>query len=67
MPNSPKILVKSGPYQLINRKQLKQIIPISTMTIWRWERDGRLPQHLTIGHTSFWKLTDVLEAIESSK
>jgi predicted DNA-binding transcriptional regulator AlpA len=67
MPNSPETLTKSSRHRLINRKQLKQLIPISTMTIWRWERDGRLPQHITIGRTSFWRMTDVLAAIEPSK
>jgi predicted DNA-binding transcriptional regulator AlpA len=47
--------------RLINRKQLKQLIPVSTMTIWRWERDGKLPKHVTIGRTSFWRAVEVHE------
>jgi predicted DNA-binding transcriptional regulator AlpA len=46
---------------LINRKQLRRIIPVSAMTIWRWERDGKLPRHLTIGRTSFWRAIEVHE------
>ena len=53
--------------RLINRRQLRKLLPVSAMTIWRWERDGRLPQHITIGRTSFWKLTDVLASIGRSK
>jgi predicted DNA-binding transcriptional regulator AlpA len=53
--------------RLINRKQLRKLLPISAMTIWRWERDGRLPQHITIGRTSFWRLADILAAIRCSK
>ena len=47
--------------RLINRKQLRRLLPVSTMTIWRWERDGKLPKHLTIGRTSFWRAIEVQE------
>jgi predicted DNA-binding transcriptional regulator AlpA len=47
--------------QLITRRQLQQLLPVSSMTIWRWERDGLLPKHLTIGRTSFWRAVEVHE------
>jgi len=50
--------------RLINRNQLQQLLPISTMTIWRWESRGILPRHFAIGGRSFWRRTDVLRAIE---
>jgi predicted DNA-binding transcriptional regulator AlpA len=53
--------------RLINRRQLRELLPVSAMTIWRWEKKGRLPQHITIGRTSFWKLADVLAAIRGGK
>jgi predicted DNA-binding transcriptional regulator AlpA len=53
--------------RLINRRQLRKILPVSAMTIWRWEKEGRLPQHITIGRTSFWRLADVLAAIRGGK
>jgi predicted DNA-binding transcriptional regulator AlpA len=52
---------------LINRKQLRRIIPVSAMTIWRWERDGKLPRHLTIGRTSFWRAIEVRECLRGNK
>jgi predicted DNA-binding transcriptional regulator AlpA len=52
---------------LISRKQLKKLIPVSTMTIWRWEKEGHLPRHITIGRTSFWRLAEVLDFIGRSK
>ena len=48
-------------HHLINRKQLQELLPVSAMTIWRWERDGLLPKHLTIGRTSFWRAVEVRE------
>jgi predicted DNA-binding transcriptional regulator AlpA len=56
-----------GHDELISRKQLKKLIPVSTMTIWRWERDGRLPKHVTIGRTSFWRLGQILAVIEAAR
>ena len=50
--------------RLINRKQLQRLLPISPMTIWRHEKQGLLPKHIKIGGLSFWRLVDVLEAIE---
>jgi predicted DNA-binding transcriptional regulator AlpA len=48
-------------HHLITRKQLRRLLPVSDMTIWRWERDGKLPKHLTIGRTSFWRAVEVHE------
>ena len=50
--------------RLINRKQLQLLLPISPMTIWRYEKQGLLPKHFKIGGLSFWRLTAVLDAIE---
>jgi predicted DNA-binding transcriptional regulator AlpA len=47
--------------RLITRKQLKELIPVSTMTIWRWEQEGRIPRHVTIGRTSFWRAVEIRE------
>jgi predicted DNA-binding transcriptional regulator AlpA len=53
--------------QLITRRQLQELLPVSPMTIWRWERDGLLPKHLTIGRTSFWHATEVREFLRGLK
>ncbi len=54
---------KDGSHRLITRRQLQEFIPVSSMTIWRWEQDGRLPKHITIGRRSFWKLSEILRFI----
>lgn len=53
--------------RLITRAQLREILPVSAMTVWRWEQDGRLPRHFTIGRRSFWKLDDVLRALSDAQ
>jgi predicted DNA-binding transcriptional regulator AlpA len=50
-------------HHLITRKQLRELLPVSNMTIRRWEQDGLIPAHFTIGRTSFWRLAEVLETI----
>lgn len=50
--------------RLINRRQLQLLLPISQMTIWRYEKQEILPKHFKIGGLSFWRLADVLDAIE---
>jgi predicted DNA-binding transcriptional regulator AlpA len=61
-------IVMGSPLEgLISRKQLKQLLPISTMTIWRWQRDGKFPQHVTIGRTSFWRVTDIRAFLDTAR
>jgi predicted DNA-binding transcriptional regulator AlpA len=42
----------------INRKQLREIIPVSDMSIWRWERDPEVafpaPVKLANGRNYWW-------------
>lgn len=52
---------------LINRRQLRRLVPVSAATVWRWERDGRLPKHLTIGRTSFWRAIEIHEYLSRAK
>ncbi|MBA2397603.1 MAG: AlpA family phage regulatory protein [Bradyrhizobium sp.] len=47
--------------RLITRRQLQQIFPVSTTTIWRLEKSGRLPKHVTIGGLNFWRAVEVHE------
>jgi prophage regulatory protein len=35
---------KSGPRRMLNEKQVLQIVPVSPVTLWRMERDGRFPK-----------------------
>ena len=39
---------------------LKEIIPVSRTTLWRWVRDGRFPSPLELGpNTRAWRESDV--------
>jgi predicted DNA-binding transcriptional regulator AlpA len=51
-------------YRLIDREQLKKLLPVSSMTVWRMERDGRIPKHFLIGRKAFWKLADLLNYLQ---
>lgn len=59
----PDQLELLGEVRLLNKRQLKQLIPVSDMTIWRWERDGKLPKRLSIGGRTFWRATEVMAAL----
>jgi len=34
----------AGPRRMLNEKQVLEIVPVSTVTLWRMERDGRFPK-----------------------
>jgi predicted DNA-binding transcriptional regulator AlpA len=53
--------------RLLNRQQLKHLLPVSSMTIWRFERDGKLPKHRNIGRKAFWRATEVREYLRGRK
>ncbi len=52
------------PDRLLTRRDLRQRIPVSDMTIWRWEEAGLFPRHLAIGGRNFWRESEVLAWIE---
>ena len=53
------------PDRLIDAKELHRLIPVSAMTIWRWERDQRFPARIKIGPNRVaWRLSEVLLFIE---
>jgi predicted DNA-binding transcriptional regulator AlpA len=56
--NSPPELAKE---RLITRRQLQQLLPISATTIWRLEKSGLFPKHITIGGLNFWRAIEVQE------
>ena len=53
--------------QLMNRRMLRQTVPASDMTIWRWERDGLFPQHLNINGRNYWLRSEVMEWLARQK
>jgi predicted DNA-binding transcriptional regulator AlpA len=40
------------------------MLPVSNMTIRRRGTEGRLPRHTMIGGLAFWKLSEVIAAID---
>jgi predicted DNA-binding transcriptional regulator AlpA len=40
--------------RLLPRRELRNLVPVSDMTIWRWERDGQFPRHLSINEVLGW-------------
>ena len=53
--------------RLITRRQLKKLLPVSTTTIWRLEKAGLFPKHVTIGGLSFWRALEVQDYLRRAK
>ena len=45
--------------RLLNRRMLRQVVPVSDMTIWRWEQNAFFPKHLIINKRNYWLLSEV--------
>ena len=45
--------------RLLPRRELRTLVPVSDMTIWRWERDGQFPRHLSINGRNYWLFSEV--------
>ena len=44
---------------LVNRRLLRQLIPASDMTIWRWERAAKFPARITINGRNYWRKDEI--------
>ena len=49
-----------GAGRLLNRRQLRDRVPVSDMTVWRWEAAGKFPRHLNINGRNYWREDEVL-------
>jgi predicted DNA-binding transcriptional regulator AlpA len=60
-----KAPVSPGQFEerLLNRRMLRRLVPVSDMSIWRWEQAGQFPRHLTINSRNFWLLSEVMRWI----
>jgi predicted DNA-binding transcriptional regulator AlpA len=47
--------------RLLPRRELRSLVPVSDMTIWRWERGGVFPRHLSINGRNYWRLSEISE------
>ncbi len=52
------------PDRLMARRQLRQMIPNSDMSIWRWEKAGTFPKHIKINGRNYWRLSEVAAWLE---
>ena len=50
---------------LLSRRQLRQRIPVSDMTIYRWEQQGLFPRHISINGRNYWDGNKVEQEIAS--
>jgi predicted DNA-binding transcriptional regulator AlpA len=50
--------------RLLSRRDLRRLVSVSDMTIWRWERDELFPRHLVINGRNYWRLTEVSDWID---
>lgn len=58
-------LVVSQSKRLIDRKELRNLVPVSPSQIYRWERAGLFPKRRQIGPCRVaWSYAEVLEWIE---
>ena len=44
---------------LLTAADLRRIIPVSAMTIWRWRRDHLLPAPITLNGRLFWRRSTI--------
>jgi predicted DNA-binding transcriptional regulator AlpA len=45
--------------RLLNRRQLRALIPASDMTIWRWQRANLFPLPININGRNYWRLDEI--------
>ena len=57
--SSKQTLPHAEPERLLTRRLLRKIVPVSDMTIWRWEKDARFPRHLSVHGRNYWLLSEV--------
>ena len=47
------------PAILLSTRDVKKVAPVSSMSIWRWVRDGKFPQPLKLGSRNFWRRDEI--------
>jgi len=53
--------------RLLPRRELRRVVPVSDMTIWRWERDGLFPRHVSINGRNYWRLSEISHWMEKQE
>ena len=50
--------------RLINAAQLRALVPVSRMSVWRMQKRGQLPRHTVINGRAYWRYAEVVAAIK---
>lgn len=45
--------------KLLTRGCLREFIPVSDMTLFRWIRDGKFPRPIMMSRQRYWKVSEV--------
>ena len=51
--------------QLLPQAQIRALVPVSDATIWRWEAQGKFPEHVSINKRNYWRRSDVIAWLNS--
>ena len=55
-------------FEVIRSKELAKLLGVSTVTLWRWEKKGLIPQRISLGpNTRAWLTSDIEAWIEERK
>lgn len=53
--------INKEPDRILTRAELKRIVPVSDMTLWRWERDGKFPKRIVLARNKVgWRFSSVM-------
>jgi predicted DNA-binding transcriptional regulator AlpA len=53
--------------RLINRKELRQRVPVSDMSIWRWMKAGIFPKPVKINRRNYWRSDEIDRFLEGTQ
>lgn len=44
---------------LLDANAIKQVAPVSDVSIWRWVKEGKFPAPVKVGRRSFWRASEI--------
>jgi prophage regulatory protein len=69
--NHEEVLEKASPTKserILSEAQVRQRVPISRISLWRWESQGAFPKRVKLGDTRVgWSESEIDEWIEARK
>lgn len=69
--NHEEVLEKAPPAKserFLSEAQVRQRVPISRVSLWRWESQGAFPKRVKLGDTRVgWSKSEINEWIEARK